>query len=188
MPTKNYKTLFDLAARIYIAYFLLDYGVAKLTGTMFNNATPQILQTNLKDVDMFYLTWYWFQKNTVASWIIGVLQVAAAILLLFNRTVIIGCIIAIPVFAGVLYIDIFCVSTQQLSVRVFYYICLLLMFCYFRKQQIIQAFKTLTTNMAISIPLPTAKKIAYVLLFLFVCLFVELMLLLIVNLIYYYQR
>ena len=55
--------LFELALRIYIACYLADYGYVKLTGGMFNNATPEILKSELQKVDQFHLAWYFFIKS-----------------------------------------------------------------------------------------------------------------------------
>jgi len=85
---KKHLPLLEFALRIYIAYYLADYGFSKLTGGMFNNATPEILKTELQKVDLFHLTWFFFQKSKLLSYTIGICQILSAILLLFNKTVI----------------------------------------------------------------------------------------------------
>lgn len=131
--------VFELAARIYLAYMLVEYGLSKLTGGMFNNATPEILNTPLKDVDPFHLTWYWFYKNKLLTCFVGFVQIAAAILLLFNKTVFIGIMLALPVMISILLIDIF-VGIVPLIVRVAFYTCLLLSFIVYRWQTCTQVF------------------------------------------------
>jgi len=51
---KKYLPLLEFSLRLYIAYYLADYGIAKLTGGMFNNAKPEVLRTELQKVDMFH--------------------------------------------------------------------------------------------------------------------------------------
>ncbi|WP_276133531.1 hypothetical protein [Polluticoccus soli] len=136
MKIQTQKTIavFELAARVYLAYMLVEYGVSKLTGGMFNNASPQVLNTPLKDVDLFHLTWYWFYKNKLLTYFIGIIQIAAAALLLFSRTVIIGVLLALPVLFSILLVDIYCVGSAALIIRVAFYNLLLLGFIVYRWQ------------------------------------------------------
>jgi hypothetical protein len=140
MAYTKYIPIIEFTCRLYLAYYLIDYGVAKLTGGMFSNASPAILNTELYRVDMFHLTWYWFHKNILLSYFVGFFQIVSAVFLLFNRTVLIGCLIAFPILLNILLVDIYCTPSPALSVRVFLYITLLLLFCFYRKDTIRKVF------------------------------------------------
>lgn len=127
----------DFAARIYLAYYLFDYGLSKLNGGMFNNATTAILQTPLQQVDSFHLTWYSFHRNPLLTHAVGILQILSALLLIINRTVLLGCALALPILINILLIDISVFPDMALAVRVSFYIILVLAFCFYRKQQVI---------------------------------------------------
>jgi uncharacterized membrane protein YphA (DoxX/SURF4 family) len=166
--------LIDLAARLYLSYYLIEYGVSKLNGSMFNNTTSQMLNTPLKYVDIFHLTWYWFQQNILLSYFIGVLQIISATLLVINRTVLIGCFIALPVLFGIFLVDLCCTHSPALTVRVLLYNLLILFFCFYRRHQI----KAIIKSMLDSPRLPKSSfniisKILLVILFLLTLLIVE---------------
>lgn len=104
---------------------------------MFNNASQEILKTELQKVDLFHLTWYWFKQNKLLSYTVGILQILSGILLVINRTVLIGTAIALPIFFNIFLIDWYCTGMPELTIRVFLYILLLVWFCYYRKEQIL---------------------------------------------------
>jgi uncharacterized membrane protein YphA (DoxX/SURF4 family) len=136
MKTTKLLPALDLGARLYLAYILIEYGVSKFTGTMFNNASAQVLNTSLKDIDLFHLTWYTFKQHKALSYFVGSMQVLSALMLVFNRTVLLGCLIAFPIFINILIIDFSCLPTPYLGIRVIFYLLLLLGFCYYRKEQV----------------------------------------------------
>lgn len=138
--------LFEFALRIYVAYYLVDYGCVKLTGGMFNNASPQILITELQKVDLFHLTWYFFHRITILTYTIGICQLLSAALLLFNNTVLWGCALAIPIFLNIILIDISVFSDNVLAIRVTLYLVCILMFVWYRRTSLIQAYKVLVEN------------------------------------------
>ena len=144
---KKHRSLLEFSLRIYIAYYLADYGLAKLTGNMFNNATPEILRTELQRVDLFHLTWYFFYKSTVLSYAVGICQIASAILLLFSRTVLLGCAIALPILINIFLIDIAAFPDHVLATRVFLYILCILLFAAYRRKPIKEALASLCKDM-----------------------------------------
>jgi hypothetical protein len=136
---KQHKPLLECALRVYIAYYLADYGVTKLMGGMFNNATPEILRTELQDVDLFHLTWFLFYKLRLLSYTVGILQLLAAALLLFSRTVLWGCMIALPILINIFLIDVSVFPGPALAIRVFLYICCIMLFVLYRRTAIMAA-------------------------------------------------
>lgn len=143
---RRYLPLFEFALRIYIAYYLADYGYSKLTGDMFNNATPEVLKTELQKVDLFHLTWYFFQKVRLLSYTVGVCQILSAGLLLFNKTVLWGCALALPILFTIVLVDVSVLPDNILAIRVSLYLLCILLFIWYRKNAIILAYKHLSQN------------------------------------------
>ena len=148
---KTNLPLIEFALRIYIAYYLWSYGSAKLDGSMFNNTTTAILKTELQKVDMFHLTWYYYSQSRILAKSVGVLQVISAGLLLFNRTVLLGCLIAFPIFLSILFVDLD--STLHivghinvvLPTRVTLYLISIIFFCVYRKSTVLPIFFSMFT-------------------------------------------
>lgn len=140
----NVVYILELSLRFYIAYYLLDYGIGKLTGQMFNNATNEILNKPMNEVDLFHLTWYWFHRNILLAYFVGICQILSGILLIFNRTVLLGVLLSLPIFINILLIDIYCVGMIELDIRVSLYIISILYFIYFRKMQVMKALREMT--------------------------------------------
>lgn len=138
--------LFEFALRIYIAYYLADYGYAKLTGGMFNNASPEILKTELQKVDQFHLTWYFFHQMRLLTYMVGICQLLSAALLLFNKTVLLGCAFALPIFVNIFLIDITVFPDNVLAIRVFVYLLCISLFVLYRRKSLIMGFNQLTQN------------------------------------------
>lgn len=127
---RNFKYFILLGLRICVAINLFTYGYGKLTGTMFDNAYVGMLTTPLNEVDNFHLTWYWFQKNKEISIFIGLIQIISAVLLIFNRSKLLGAILVLPILIGILFIDAFVVKSPSLSIRLIFYILVCLSIVY----------------------------------------------------------
>src|SRR5688500_7563035 len=95
-----------LALRFYLAFFMIDYGWSKITGEQFHIHDPQILDKPIKEIDKFYLAWYLFSLSDVFNIVVGSLQVFGGLLLAFNKTVLIGCLLLIPILIQILLVDI----------------------------------------------------------------------------------
>lgn len=116
--------IFDFIAITPVSIAFYSYGYAKLNGTMFKNATNKILDTPLSKVDMFHLTWFWFDKNSSLSISIGVLQIIIATLLLFKQTRLIAAMMAVPILMGILLIDMNCTNLPGLTIRIVFYLAI----------------------------------------------------------------
>ncbi len=163
----------DLSIRIYLAYYLVDYGYAKLDGSMFNNASPKILVTPLNQVDLFHLTWYWFKRNIVYSWFIGICQLLAAVLLLIRPTVLAGALLSAIIFLNIFLIDVYCFPGCELAIRVFYYLLLSLSLFALRKEQVVAILAIAFQRRPSPAFSPVLKNVGIVILGLFACLIIE---------------
>lgn len=129
--TKNNIIYFlSLGFRICVAVNLISYGYGKLTGEMFDNGYVNMLTSPLNTVDNFHLTWYWFNKNREISIFIGLIQITSAILIVFNRSKLVGVVLAFPILIGTLFVDLFLVGSLSLSFRIVFYIAICLSIIY----------------------------------------------------------
>lgn len=181
---KKYISFIDLAVRIFLAFFMIDYGVSKLNGGMFDNATEDILNTPLKEVDLFHLTWYWFHKNQLLSVTVGIFQIIGSLLLLYKRTVLIGCALLLPILLNILLIDIYCTNMPALVARIGYYIFLVFLLCYLRRDKVIEIFRLMTMTLTGSATFNIYKQIIFTILALVLLVIIELFVVFLTNTIF----
>lgn len=94
---------FIICVRISMIRLFLSYGWTKLTENQFG-VSPEVLLTPLKDLSLFQVGWYLFDHQPF-KFIIGISQIICALLLVFNRTVIIGTLMFIVITFNILIID-----------------------------------------------------------------------------------
>jgi uncharacterized membrane protein YphA (DoxX/SURF4 family) len=95
---------FILTARFLLAWTFLRYGFSKLTEGQFGINEVE-MATQLKDLSLFKLSWYLFDHEPFKSFI-GVSQIICGLLLLINRTTLIGAFLFLPIVATILVIDL----------------------------------------------------------------------------------
>ncbi|MEM6765503.1 MAG: hypothetical protein AAF655_11270 [Bacteroidota bacterium] len=95
---------FILVARCLLACTFLGYGLGKLAGGQFGISEEELL-TPIKELSLFKIGWYLFDFQPFKTFI-GLSQVLCAVLLLWNRTVILGAFLFIPIALNILIIDI----------------------------------------------------------------------------------
>ena len=91
--THNKDKFFDLVIlsfRFYLAYYMISYGWAKMTGGQFGTHNPAILNQPMNQVDKFYITWYLFSLSPVFDIVLGLTQILGGLLIVINRTVLLG--------------------------------------------------------------------------------------------------
>ncbi|MEM6841146.1 MAG: DoxX family membrane protein [Bacteroidota bacterium] len=108
-PVKNtarekYWGYFILVARFLLGWTFLRYGLGKLTGGQFG-VTEEELLTPLRDLSLFRLSWYLFDHQPFKM-VMGVMQIICGILLIINRTAILGAFMFLPLVAAILLIDL----------------------------------------------------------------------------------
>lgn len=145
-PTAPTKELFILGLRILLFIIFMNYGIGKLSGGQFGNLTTQELNTPIKDLSLFKIGWYLFDHQPFKAFI-GISQIIAACLLLFNRTYLIGLLILTPIIINILIIDL---TIMPYGFKVtfffrltFYLLYISLIFYHFRKS-LFPAWKILT--------------------------------------------
>jgi hypothetical protein len=118
------KKIIDFSRTVvvyYLFFILLKYGFDKIFKTQFYLPEPNVLHTKFGDLSKDIL--YWSTMGTSRFYIVslGLIEVFAAILLLINRTRVLGLLLAIGVFANVALINFgFDISVKTFSVFLFF--------------------------------------------------------------------
>jgi hypothetical protein len=88
MPIKfSEEQLIDfiiLALRWYLAFYMVDYGIGKITGSQFGVVDPKIIAAPMKDINPFYVAWYLFGQSRFFNVATGVIEIAGAILIVIQ--------------------------------------------------------------------------------------------------------
>lgn len=138
-----------LALRWYLIFYMISYGWSKLTLSQFGVHDPAILETALKDVDSFYVAWHLFSRSAFFNISTGILEIIGGILLIFNRTTLIGALLVLTILGQILVIDIaFTTSIHgyALPVRIAGMILADILILYYYKNNIIKAWQSLTVG------------------------------------------
>lgn len=104
IPKKRYWDYFILAARFLLAFTFIKYGYSKLVDGQFGVSSSDLL-IPLKDLPLFKVMWFLFDHEPLKT-TVGILQIIAGILLLFESTAILGVIFFIPIAANIVLMDI----------------------------------------------------------------------------------
>ena len=104
IPKKRYWDYFILAARFLLAFTFINYGYSKLVDGQFGVSSSDLL-VPLKDLPLFKVMWFLFDHEPLKT-TVGILQIIAGILLLFESTAILGVIFFIAIAANIVLMDI----------------------------------------------------------------------------------
>lgn len=95
---------FILTARVLLAFIFLSYGAAKLLGLQFG-VSPAILAQPLGQASLAHVAWYCFGHEPFNTYV-GVSQIVASLLLLRNRTALLGAVLLLPIALTIFIIDL----------------------------------------------------------------------------------
>lgn len=138
-----------LALRWYLAYYMLDYGFGKLAGDQFGVYDSRILDMPVKQVDRFYLAWHLFGLSKTFNIIVGIFQIIGALLIIINRTALIGALFLLPIIANIFLIDLAFTTNvfgAALTIRL---ACMMLsdfLILYYYCDKLIAAYRILTVG------------------------------------------
>lgn len=138
-----------LILRWYLIVYMINYGLSKLTMSQFGVYDPNIIEKPLKNIDSFYVAWHLFQRSYFFNISTGLLEIIGGILLIINRTKLIGALIVLSILIQIFIIDVaFTTGVQGVSLplRIGGMIFSDLVILYYYKTKIIDAWKTLTTE------------------------------------------
>lgn len=140
-----------LALRWYLAIYMFDYGIGKITGGQFGIIDSEILNRPLKDVDKFHVAWHLFSLSKTFNIIVGITQIAGAILLVINRTLLIGALFLLTVLFQILLIDVAFTTDvfgAALPIRLSVMLLSDLAILFYYKDRMKLAWKNLTENVS----------------------------------------
>ncbi|CAM3970201.1 hypothetical protein SAMN06265348_104294 [Pedobacter westerhofensis] len=144
---------FILVARCLLAGLLLSYGLAKISGHQFG-VPKEVMNMALKDIDLFRVSWYLADHEPFKSFI-GISQMLTAMLILYNRTVILGTFISIPIWLNILVWDItFMGLMTPFTILLPFYLLLTVLILLHYKTQVIPALQLCTRNTTIKYKYP----------------------------------
>lgn len=89
-----------------LGFFLLKYGIEKLTRLQFPQPPPNILFTPAGQLDKDILFWSLMGTSKAYAWFMGITEIAAGILVLIRKTRAVGALISVGIFANILALNI----------------------------------------------------------------------------------
>lgn len=140
-----------LTLRWYLAIYMFDYGISKITGGQFGIIDSETLNTPLKDIDKFHVAWHLFSLSNTFNIIVGITQIVGAVLIVINRTLLIGALFLLPVLFQIFLIDVAFTTNvfgAALPLRLSIMILSDLAILYYYKDRMMQAWKNLTENIS----------------------------------------
>lgn len=138
-----------LILRWYLAYYMADYGWSKLMGEQFGIHDPTIMEKPLKHIDKFYLSWYLFSLNRSFDIIVGFSQITGAVLIVINRTMLIGALMLLPILGQIFLVDVAFTMNMFGSILPIRLTCMIvsdLLILLYYKNRMIEVWKILTKN------------------------------------------
>ncbi len=146
------EQIFDftiLALRWYLAYYMVDYGFGKMVGNQFGHRSDEILNTPLKDVDKFHLAWHLFSLDKTFDMVVGASQIIGAILIVINRTVLVGALMLLPILGQIFLVDLAFTTNMYgaaLPIRLSYMIFSDLLILWYYKDRMVLVWNNLTNG------------------------------------------
>jgi len=153
MKKINYKETFEIVCRLYVFFFLTFYGIGKIIGGQFYTPDlipPEIGTMPIGQIPNFDLAWVFMGRSFGYILFIGIAEIIGALMLLFNKTKLIGTLILIPININIIKFDIFFLYKYGSMASATIYLIMLLSILLINKGKIIKVIKTLIHFEAIS--------------------------------------
>jgi len=145
----DYKEILEITCRLYVFFFLTAYGLGKFVGGQFyttDRIPDEIAQMPIGLVPDFELAWTFMGRSFGYILIIGLAEVIGAVLLLFNRTKLVGTLILIPIMVNVIVFDIFFLDEYGALASAIIYFLMLLVILVINKEKITKMLIDLATT------------------------------------------
>lgn len=126
---KPWKTIIDLAARWYVFAMLTLYAVGKLTGGQFyrkGHLSEELKTKTIEQLSAFELAWTFFGYSKLYILFIGLAQLIGAVLLLWDRTKLLGAAILLAILANIIVVDLEFGVGDAIMSAIFYFSLLIL--------------------------------------------------------------
>ncbi len=138
-----------LALRWYLVFYMISYGWSKLTLSQFGIHDASILEEPIKDIDSFYVAWHLYGRSTFFNITTGLLEIIGGVLLIFNRTTLLGAVFILSMLGQILIIDIAFttgIHGAALPLRISGMILADVFILYYYKDKILAVWRTLTNG------------------------------------------
>jgi len=136
---------FIIVSRFLLAIVFIQYGYSKLTQGQFGLSVEELAKP-VKELSLMQIGWFLFDQQPFKAFI-GVSQIICGILLLLNRTVLIGALLFLPIAINILIINLTIMPkglANPLTGRFILYILLDLLIFYHYRIQTINACQVIT--------------------------------------------
>ncbi|MDO6472777.1 hypothetical protein [Maribacter sp. 1_MG-2023] len=153
MKKINYKEIIEIICRLYVFFFLTVYGIGKVMGGQFYTAErmPDGLDLMpIGQVSDFDLAWVFMGRSYGYLLFIGLAEIFGAVLLLFNKTKLIGTLVLIPIMVNVIVFDIFFLDEYGALAGATLYLIMLLTILVINKEKISKLLIELVSTKMIS--------------------------------------
>ncbi|WP_020527052.1 DoxX family membrane protein [Flexithrix dorotheae] len=147
IKNEKYWDYFILVARFLIGMTFIHYGYGKLVNHQFGISDQELI-TPVKDLSLFRLSWYLFDHQPFKAFI-GVSQLICGTLLLWNRSVLLGAFLFLPIVINILIIDLTFMPpmlAQGFAWRLSFYILLDFLILWHYKEKMVVLWDTLWNN------------------------------------------
>lgn len=139
-----------LVLRWYLAFYMFDYGWSKMTGGQFSVHDSNILEKPIKEIDKFYIAWHLFSTSNTFNIIVGISQIVGSLLIVINRTALIGALVLLPILVQIFLIDLAFTTNvlgYSLVLRLLGMIACDLAILFYHKDLLLHALRVLTENL-----------------------------------------
>ena len=152
MKKFDFKEILELVCRLYVFFFLFVYGIGKVIGAQFY--TPDVIPPDIETMPIglvpdFELAWVFMGRSYGYMLFIGLAEITGALLLLFNKTKLIGTLILIPIMINVIVFDIFFLDEYGALAGATLYLLMLLAILVINKEKMSTAIKGLISPEAL---------------------------------------
>lgn len=137
----------DRVARYYVCIFLVQYGIGKIIGQQFyrRGELPEaVAAMTLAEAPAYELGWTFMGYSGVYIAFIGISQIIGALLLLSERTKLLGVTLLMPIMINIVVFDIIFLDTYAALASALIYLFLLLLILYLNQEKVLAAFRALT--------------------------------------------
>jgi len=158
MKRFDLKEILELTCRLYVFFFLFIYGIGKVIGAQFY--TPDVIPPEIEIMPIglvpdFELAWVFMGRSYGYMLFIGLSEIIGALLLLFNKTKLIGTLILIPIMVNVIVFDIFFLDEYGALAGATLYFLMLLAMLVIHKEKMIAVSRELISH---KVPMKTSFK------------------------------
>ena len=139
MKRFDFKEILEITCRFYVFFFLTAYGLGKVIGAQFYTASRMpdgLALMPIGQVPDFDLAWVFMGRSYGYMLFIGLAEVIGAVLLLFNKTKLIGTLVLIPIMVNVIVFDIFFLDEYGALAGATLYLLMLLTILVINKEKI----------------------------------------------------